>query len=153
MDTIFEELRSDHDRQRDLAERLLATEGDSDERRKIFDELKTELQAHAGAEERYFYNPLMDHDVTQEHARHSVAEHHELDEYIEQLEERDMSSPQWLPTARDLVDRLTHHLDEEEAEIFPVAGRALTETAKTSLGTDYREDHDRRVEGHREKLV
>ena len=44
---IFEALRADHERQRDLAERLMSTEGDSDERRDLFGRLKVELEAHA----------------------------------------------------------------------------------------------------------
>jgi hypothetical protein len=141
---IFEALRSDHERQRDLVARLLETEGASDERRDLFERLKVELEAHAGAEERHFYIPLMEHDLTQDKARHSVAEHHELDELVEQLEVYDMSGPQWIQTARDLEHRLTHHLDEEEREVFQMAGKALTEQQKGGLATEYADDMDRR---------
>jgi hypothetical protein len=144
MVTIFEALRDDHERQRDLVGRLLDTEGDSDERRKIFDELKIELEAHAGAEERFFYIPLMEHDLTQDKARHSVAEHKELDDFVEQLDEYDMTAPQWIVTARELAHRLTHHLDEEEHEVFQIAGKALNETQKGELGASYQGDMHRR---------
>jgi hemerythrin-like domain-containing protein len=152
MTTIFEALRIDHDLQRDIAAKLLETQGCSDERKTIFAELASQLEAHAGAEERYFYNPLVEHDVTQGHARHSIAEHKELDDFIERLHDLDMSSPQWLTTARDLVDRLIHHLKEEEREIFPVAGKLLTDDEKITLAADYRSDMERRQSGDREKL-
>ena len=142
--TIFEALRDDHDTQRTLADLLLKTEGDSDGRRELFDRLKRELEAHAGAEERFFYVPLMEYDLTQEHARHSVAEHKEIDDFIEQLDGYDMSGPQWIQTARELADRLLHHLEEEEKEVFPVAGKALSDADKTSLAEEYRSDMDRR---------
>ncbi|MFP5489515.1 MAG: hemerythrin domain-containing protein [Acidimicrobiia bacterium] len=141
---IFEALRSDHERQRDLVDRLLQTEGASDERQDLFERLTVELEAHAGAEERFFYVPLMEHDLTQEKARHSVAEHHELDELVEQLQEYDMSGSQWIQTARDLAHRLTHHLDEEEHEVFQMAGKALTEQQKSDLAAEYTDDMDRR---------
>ena len=141
---IFEALRSDHSRQRDLVERLLATHGASEERKDLFDRLSAELEAHAGAEERYFYVPLMEHDLTQTKARHSVAEHHELDELVEQLEGYDMSGSQWIQTARDLAHRLTHHLDEEEREVFQLAGKALSEQEKQHLAAEYADDMDRR---------
>ncbi len=144
-ETIFEALRDDHDTQRTLASILVETEGDSDGRREVFDRLRRELHAHAAAEERFFYVPLMESDVTQEQARHSVAEHKELDDYLEQLEQYDMSAPQWLLTARELSERLIHHLDEEETEVFPVAGRVLSDDAKAALAVDYRSD----VERHR----
>lgn len=147
-ETVFEALRADHDSQRELVDRLVETEGASDERSELFDKLKTELAAHADAEERFFYIPMMEFDLTQEKARHSVAEHHELDELVESLEETDMSSPAWLSTAKDLRERLTHHLDEEEQEVFQMAGKVLTETQKTELASSYRGEINRQRGQH-----
>ena len=142
--TIFEALRADHETQRTLADLLTKTKGDSDGRNELFARLKRELEAHAGAEERYFYVPLMEHDLTQEKARHSVAEHKELDDLVEKLEEYDMSGAQWLQTAEELAHLLTHHLDEEEQEVFQLAGKALSEAEKTSLAGEYDADMKRR---------
>jgi len=136
---IFEELRADHETQRDLIARLVETTGDSDERDEVFTRLAGELAAHAAAEERYFYVPLMESDLTQEKARHSVAEHKELDDFVASLEEYDRTAPAWLETARDLEQRLTHHLDEEEHEVFQLAGKALAKTHQAELASDYRE--------------
>lgn len=146
MTTIFEALRSDHDAQRTLVGILTETEGNSDGRSEVWAQLKQQLEAHAAAEERYFYVPLMEHDMTQEAARHSVAEHKELDDFIEQLDGYDMSGPQWIQTARELADRLLHHLDEEEVEVFPVAGKVLSDDSKQSLASEYQADMDRRKE-------
>ena len=142
--TIFESIRSDHDTQRTLIDILVDTEGDSEGRNEIWPRLKRELEAHAAAEERFFYVPLMEHDLTQESARHSVAEHKELDDFVEQLDGYDMSGPQWIQTARELRERLLHHLEEEEVEVFPVAGKALGDTEKETLASDYEADMQRR---------
>lgn len=142
--TIFDALRDDHDRQRTLIDLLVETTGDSDGRRELFDRVRVELSAHAAAEERYFYIPLMESDTTQEKARHSIAEHQELDELVERLEEYDRSGSHWLPTAQDLRQRLLHHLDEEEREVFPLAGKVLTSAEKRSLAIDYESEMDRR---------
>ena len=144
MTTIFESLRDDHDTQRTLVEILVSTEGESDGRTEIWAKLKRELQAHAAAEERYFYIPLMESDTTQDNARHSVAEHKEIDDFVEQLDGYDMSGSQWIQTARELADRLLHHLEEEEVEVFPVAGKVLAEDEKQSLARDYASDMERR---------
>lgn len=143
--TIFEELRADHDKQRDLVEQVLATSGASDERDRLFKALKTELEAHALAEERFFYVQLMQFDETQEKGRHSVAEHHELDELIEAVVSSDQDSPGWLAQAKNLADKLLHHLEEEEQEVFPVAGKVLSENEKGSLGADYRSEMSSRT--------
>ncbi|MEZ5217651.1 MAG: hemerythrin domain-containing protein [Ilumatobacteraceae bacterium] len=105
------------------------------------------MTAHAAAEERYFYVPLMEHDLTQEKARHSVAEHKELDDYVEELQATDPSSAHWLAVAKQLAERLVHHLDEEEHEVFQLAGKALDESAKTALAGEYRNDMERHKTG------
>lgn len=146
--TVFEALRADHETQRDLVARLIETQGDSDDRAELFDRLRTELAAHADAEERFFYIPMMEFDLTQEKARHSVAEHHELDELVEELQETDPSSPHWIATAKKLEHDLVHHLDEEEQEVFQMAGKVLTETQKTELADSYNGEINRQRGQH-----
>ena len=141
--TIFESIRNDHETQRTLIDLVTKTTGASEGRQELWPRLKAEIEAHAAAEERYFYVPLMEHDLTQEAARHSVAEHKELDDFVEKLDEYDMSGSQWLQTANDLKERLLHHLEEEEKEVFPVAGKALDDEQKTSLATEYEADMER----------
>lgn len=146
--TVFEALRDDHEIQRALVDELVQTVGDSDDRASAFSKLRTELAAHADAEERFFYIPLMEHDATQEKARHSVAEHHELDELIEELESTDRSSSGWLAAAKHLRERLTHHLDEEEHEVFQMAGKVLTATEKNDLAASYNGEMNRQRGQH-----
>lgn len=136
--TLFEALREDHDTQRTLLGLLIKTHGDSDGREELFEKVKKALTSHAAAEERALYIPMMELDMTQEKARHSVAEHHEIDELVEELEDTDFSSPGWLAAARKLHDLVTHHLDEEEQEVFQLAGRALSDDAKARLADTYR---------------
>ena len=137
MKTIFEALRESHDKQRRLLGELCDTHGDTDKRQGLFAVVKAELEHHANAEERHFYVPLMEYDQTQETARHSVAEHHEIDELIETLETTDYSSPAWLASAKKLEHLVTHHLDEEEQEVFQQAGKVLSTQAKTALAQEY----------------
>lgn len=134
---IFEALRKDHDVQRELLEKLIATSGDTKERNEIFKKLRTELETHADAEERYFYKPLIDSDLTQDKARHSIAEHHEIDDLIEELEETDYSSSAWLKVAKNLQEKVEHHLSEEEQEVFQMAGKVLSENNKKKLAKEY----------------
>lgn len=136
---IFEELRADHQKQRTLVDILTKTHGDSEGRQEIFEKLKNELQNHEDAEERYFYAPLIKSELTQDKARHSIAEHHEMDELIEELENTDMSSPHWIAVAKKLGEKVHHHLNEEEQEVFQLAGKALTETQKEELAKSYRQ--------------
>ena len=135
---IFEQIRKDHETQRTLIDLLVKTDGASEGREELYEKLKKELQVHADAEERYFYRPLMEADLTQDQARHSVAEHQEIDELIEQLDNTEMSSPGWLPTAKKLKESVLHHLDEEEHQVFQMAGKVLSEEQKSQLAQSYR---------------
>lgn len=134
---IFAALTEDHDKQRNLLASLAKTSGASEEREALYQELKEELQHHAVAEERHFYSPLIDIDMTIELSRHGIAEHHEIDELLEEIDSADMSSSAWMAAFKKLKHKVEHHLAEEEQEFFPVAGRALTDDQKQDLAQEY----------------
>lgn len=140
--TIFEALRVSHDRQREFIDAVLLTTGDSEERREGYQRLKTELLAHETAEERHFYIPLMAHDNGVDLSRHAIAEHHEMDELLEKLDEIEMSSSSWLITARELGDKVLHHLEEEERRFFQMAGKLLNDKQKAELATQYNREFE-----------
>jgi len=134
---IFEALRLSHETQRALATQILQTQGDSPERNRLYRELRHELAAHAAAEERCFYTPLIGFDETMAQARHGMAEHHEMDELVDELNQMEFSSPGWLAHFRKLHHKVFHHLEDEEHAIFQLAGKVLTEAQKDSLAKDY----------------
>lgn len=137
---IFEALRRSHLTQRMLADQMLETDPRSRERLSLFKQLKTELAAHAAAEERCFYVPLIAHDRTQEPSRHGIAEHHQMDKLVEALEEMEAVSPNWIVKARELRHKIYHHIADEEQEIFQLAAGVLSDGEKESLARDYEEE-------------
>ncbi|ART62413.1 hemerythrin domain-containing protein [Kushneria marisflavi] len=143
MSTIFEEIRKDHDTQRTLLDLLVKTHGDSDGREELFQRVKAALQTHETAEERFFYRPLMAYDNGVEKSRHGIAEHHEMDEVIEQMESTDFSSPAWLGHAKKLQEMALHHFEDEEQQFFISAGQKFNDDEKTQLGQEYRSEMDR----------
>ena len=134
---IFEALRLSHETQRALATQILETASDSPDRTRLYREFRHELAAHAAAEERCFYGPLIAFDETMAQARHGMAEHHEMDELVDGLNKLDAASGAWLAQFRKLHDKVYHHLDDEEHAIFQLAGKVLTEAQKTALAKDY----------------
>lgn len=134
---IFEALRKDHDIQRKLLNILVDTSGETAMRKQAFTALKHELKIHENGEERHFYKPLIDIDKTQDHARHGIAEHHEIDEIVEQMQTTDMASSAWLKYAKNLKEKVEHHLEDEEHTIFQLAGKVLNENEKQNLADDY----------------
>lgn len=145
--TIFEALRQSHEIQRELAAKLRQTSGDSPERHELFDGFKTELEAHETAEERHFYIPLMQDDLGVDLSRHAIAEHHEMDEMIEELEALEFSSPAWLALAKKLCETVEHHLEEEEHKFFQMAGKLLDDNDKERLAKAYLDEYAALKEG------
>ncbi|MGV6395771.1 hemerythrin domain-containing protein [Pseudomonas caspiana] len=139
---IFEALRESHERQRNYADILVQTHGDTAERAEAYKQLKAELQAHETAEERFFYIPLMEHDSGVDLSRHAISEHHEMDEMMEELDETEMSSPGWLATAKKLSEKVHHHLKEEEQKFFQMAGKILDDKQKETLAGEYVKEYE-----------
>jgi len=136
---IYQRLIEDHGKQRGLAGGLARTEGDSDERRRLFDAYATELEAHADAEEQTLYAELLSEPDIQEQARHSIAEHQTADNLLNKLRQTDMSSSAWLQTFKELRHAVEHHLEEEEEKVFPQARELISETRAQALGRDFAE--------------
>lgn len=134
---IFEALRVSHETQRALGAQLLDSPPDGPDRHRIFLELKRELLAHETAEERCFYVPLFGHDATVDASRHAIAEHHQMDEMVEDLEGNDLTGTGWMAGARKLVEKVEHHLKEEETKFFQLAGKVLSEEQKVRLAREY----------------
>lgn len=124
---IFERLKQDHDKHRDLLARISETHGESDDRNNLFTELTKELKGHAAAEEQALYSTMMRKPATTDETRHSVAEHHEIDEMLNDLAATDMASGGWLVKFRSFSDRYLHHIEEEEEEHFPDFAKHLTQ--------------------------
>ncbi|TCM38405.1 hemerythrin domain-containing protein [Novosphingobium sp. ST904] len=134
---IFEDLKSDHDRHRKMLAQLGETQGDSPERRELFEDLRRELQAHAAAEEEALYATMLACPDLRDEARHSVSEHKEIDDYLGELLDIDMSSGAWLMKFKDMRHRYLHHIDEEEEEMFPSAAKTLSGEAEKKMAQTF----------------
>lgn len=142
-ETIYDALRESHDKQRSLCRRLLRSPPHSEKRIALFTELRIELAAHAAAEERFLYAPILMHDAGLDSSRHALHEHHQIDELIEDMQVNDHNGRGWMAKAKQLSEKVHHHLREEERKFFQVSGKLLTDTRKTQLAKRYRSDHAR----------
>ncbi|MBX3594991.1 hemerythrin domain-containing protein [Sphingomonas sp.] len=145
-DRIFEDLKRDHDRQRDLLDRIGETSGDSEERRTLFETLRQELQAHAAAEEESLYATMLGDPDLRDDARHSVSEHKEVDDMLGELVEMDMASSGWLTRFKTMRHRYLHHIDEEEEEMFPAAAQDLDDATKAKIAAVFEKRKPKELE-------
>ena len=137
--TIFERLKADHDRHRKLLDRIGDTSGDTEERRQLLEEFTKEVKSHAAAEEQSIYAEMLENPETNDDTRHSVAEHHELEELLNDLAATDMSSSAWLHKFKKLDHDYRHHIDEEEEDHFPEFDEYLDKDDKARLADKFEE--------------
>src|SRR3546814_5948140 len=111
---IFEDLKRDHDRHRQLLDQLAHIQGNGEERRPLFETLRKELQAHAAAEEESLYATMLGCPDLRDEARHSVSEHQEIDDKLGELVQTDMDSSRWMEAFGELQHRYPHHIAGEK---------------------------------------
>jgi hypothetical protein len=122
---IFGALIADHDRHRALLDQIEATTGASPKRKALFEELTLEIKGHAAAEEQALWSTVLRKPEITEDGRHAVAEHHEMDELLNDLAATDMATGAWLTKFRIVKEEYLHHIKEEEGELFPEVEKHL----------------------------
>ena len=139
MTNIFDAIRTDHDRHRELMETLADSSGDSEARNTAWKEFYYDVKSHAAAEEETFYSKLISKTWGQDAARHSVHEHQQLDDLMEELNGGDMSSPGWLQKFKQLKHDYEHHMEEEENEVFARAREVIDDSELDGYGRKFRD--------------
>ena len=142
-ETIYDALRESHETQRSLCRKLLRSKPGDSRRAELFRELRIELAAHAAAEERFLYAPILMSDAGLDVSRHALHEHHQMDELVEKLQDGQPSDRGWMATAKALSHKVHHHLREEEKKFFQVSGKILAAREKVSAARKYRKDFAR----------
>lgn len=130
---IFDALVADHDRHRILLKKLKSKDAGPEDRMALFEEFTRELKGHAAAEEQALYSVILAKPDTTDKARHSVAEHKEIEDMLNHLATVEISSDEWMEKFEDLRDEYIHHIDEEEEELFPAASDVLTEADEVHM--------------------
>ena len=138
MTSIYDAIQEDHQTHRTLLNQIAETSGDSEERRKAWKAFYEDVKSHAAAEEETFYSKLMNKTWGQDAARHSVHEHQQLDDLMEELNESDMASGGWLQKFKKLRHDYEHHIDEEEDEVFSRAREVIPESEIKGYGERFK---------------
>jgi hemerythrin-like domain-containing protein len=134
--SIFHRLKQDHDAHRQLFAKMADADRDQDGERleKLFAQFKVEVTAHAAAEEETLYATMLSRPDLREDAQHSVSEHKEIDDFLEELDGLAFNGEEWRKAFADMKKRYLHHIEEEEEEMFPDAARDLTTDEEQELG-------------------
>ena len=115
---------------------------------RLFDELKenpekrpnllpvltTLLTAHSRAEEAEVYPVAAAEAGEKEEVSHSQQEHIEADQLLAKLAKTDPTSPEFDKALQNLVDAVSHHVEEEETKVLPGMRSSLSAKRRNELG-------------------
>ncbi|MPZ52305.1 MAG: hemerythrin domain-containing protein [Acidimicrobiia bacterium] len=105
-----------------------------DQRPMLVPVVTTLLIAHSRAEESEVYPVARDEAGEAEEVAHSQEEHAEAEEILERLKATDHTAPEFDSVLGELIDAVTHHVEEEESSVLPGMRDQLSEDRRAELG-------------------
>lgn len=131
MDAL-ELLKQDHAKVKKLFDK--AESVDYREQRRIFSQIKSELEIHAQIEENIFYPAIQGYDELKELVAESLKEHSAMKALLQEMVI--LSDPEeFKDTLEELIDSVEHHAeDEEEGKMFPKVRELVNANELQKLG-------------------
>lgn len=106
--------------------------------------LVTLLTAHSRAEEAEVYPVARDEAGAADDVAHSQEEHAETDELLARLGGTDPDSADFDELLDQVIEAVTHHVEEEESKVLPAMRAGLSDERRTELADAFlasREEH------------
>jgi hemerythrin superfamily protein len=130
---IFHELKDDHQSIKSLLDTLKKSRPGR-ARNDDFKRLTVLVTSHARAEEKVLYEELKSRQAARSTVLEGYEEHHVADLLLAEMAALRASDERWMAKLAVLAENLTHHIDEEESEIFPEAKKALSDKRALQMG-------------------
>jgi hemerythrin superfamily protein len=145
-DDVVELILADH---REFERLFRALRNREEDRAGRLRELADLLVAHAEAEEREVYPKLERHaPEAEDEIEHSHEEHSEGHEkLLDLLRVEDVGSEGFEEALEELVETVTHHLDEEERDVLNAARENVPDEQRAELGQAFRRVRGELLEG------
>jgi hemerythrin-like domain-containing protein len=105
----------------------------------VFPEFVRHLIVHHTMEEKYFYDLLEQVATARHDALEAVNEHHIIELIIKDAEGFPKTHENFPVKVEGLGEYTSHHLDEEEQEIFPMARQVFSNDDLNTLGALFEE--------------
>lgn len=125
---IYSYLKNDHLQVAALMETLLDARTNQ-QRAVLFRRIRDELTLHADTEEITFYKAIDEATSStraEERLEHADKEHEEIRQYLVRLSAMPIENPKWMELFGELRHAVTHHVQEEERDVFESAKKCLS---------------------------
>ncbi|WP_243374223.1 hemerythrin domain-containing protein [Geotalea sp. SG265] len=129
---VFQILRTDHQEVTKLMDQLKQAGGQ--QKQQLFAQLQEELNTHMNLEERFFYPKLEEIEDLADLVQDSYADHDDIRQILQQMNEQDFDSDEWQANCEALEDTKDDHVDVEEEEIFPQAMELVDGNVLSQIG-------------------
>ena len=129
----LELLKQDHQAVKDLFDQIDDAE-DGKQRKKLFDQIDTQLNIHAHIEETVFYPEMQKIDQLKDMVEEALEEHQEVKTLLEEIEGLDPEAEQFSASLEELMENVEHHVAEEEDEMFPKVRERCDQATLDRLG-------------------
>jgi iron-sulfur cluster repair protein YtfE (RIC family) len=124
---IFEVLKEDHEKARNLFQKLEKSgRKEVAVLQKLFAQLQEELEVHMEGEERFLYSALEKYEEPREQVLESYEEHQVAKTLMGTFKNLAVDDERWGAKVSVLQEILEHHMQEEEGELFKVARKVLS---------------------------
>lgn len=137
---VIAELTTDHREVDELFEKIqTAAPVETEQKRKLADELTIELVRHAIAEEQYLYPAVREHLTGGDTlADKEIADHQRVEELLKELEKCSTGDATFDQLVSRLKTEVTSHADEEERHLFTELRQACSPETLNELGDKIR---------------
>jgi hemerythrin superfamily protein len=154
-ENVVDLIMADHREVESLFERM---KSDPDQRPMLVPVVSALLIAHSRAEEAEVYPVARDEAGREDDVAHSQEEHAEAEQILERLTAADHGSDEFDDLLEELIDAVTHHVEEEESSVLPGMRDGLSAERLEQLGEAFvaaRAEHmgDRPGEATKEDVV
>ena len=141
---IVDCILADHDQQRRMFAALDMARDDEESLGRIFDRLRSFLEAHAEAEELYFYPRLLqcgkgalDSDSAEETTDDAIDDHNKIAEAAEAAKKHGVGSDAWWKAVDEANLQNSKHMSEEERQGLTDFRRHVPLEERIELGVKY----------------
>jgi hemerythrin-like domain-containing protein len=131
----LEMLKEDHRKVAELFSQAEAAQSEA-QRRKLFEQIKTELEAHAHLEETAFYPTLKQRDELKDLVLEALEEHKQVKTLLREIENLVEGSEKFDAKLKVLKDNVEHHVEEEENEMFQKIRQVFQREELEQLGQE-----------------
>ena len=132
----LELLAQDHQRVKELFEEAEAAQEDK-EKKRVFKQIKKELETHTRIEETIFYPAMQEHEELKDMVLESLEEHRQVKKMLRDMDKLGKNSEMFEPKLKVLQENVEHHAEEEEeGKMFPKVRELLDATELNELGEE-----------------